>query len=73
MWLPKKKAIKYNLLPDVLVQSLSANSASGGYSLHANTSIKSHEKDRLEKLIRYMSRPPFSDDSLHITESGMLE
>ena len=45
-------------------------SASGGYSLHANTSIKSHEKDRLEKLIRYMSRPPFSDDSLHITESG---
>ena len=39
----------------------------GFYSLK---SARATLKDRLEKLIRYMSRPPFSDYSLHITESG---
>ena len=34
----------------------------GGYSVHAETAIKAHERERLEKLVRYMARPVISDE-----------
>ena len=33
---------------------------------HAETAIKSHERERLEKLVRYMARPAISDERLII-------
>ena len=38
----------------------------GGYSVHAETAIKSHERERLEKLVRYMARPAISDERVII-------
>ena len=42
--------------------------ARGGYSLHANTCIKKHDRERLVKLIRYMSRPAVSDDRIDVID-----
>ena len=33
----------------------------GGYSAHAATAVKAHERERLEKLVRYMARRPRRD------------
>ena len=38
----------------------------GGYSVHAETAIKAHERERLEKLVRYMARPAISDERVII-------
>ena len=43
--------------------------ASGGYSLHANTALKSHQRERLEKLISYMARPCISEERIEILEN----
>jgi hypothetical protein len=51
----------------------------GGYSVHAATAIKAHERDRLEELVRYMARPAIADDRIvlhasqwHRTEDQIL-
>lgn len=33
----------------------------GGYSVHAATAIKPHERDQLERFVRHMARPSISD------------
>jgi hypothetical protein len=45
----------------------------GGYSVHAATAIKAHERDRLEKLVRYMSRPAIADDRLSLTADNSIK
>ena len=35
-------------------------------------SVKAHERERLEKLLRYMTRPPFSEEHLQRTEFGKV-
>jgi hypothetical protein len=40
----------------------------GGFSLHANTSVGAGEKDRLEKLCRYVARPPIA--TLRLSQAG---
>ncbi|MEY3901218.1 MAG: hypothetical protein RL189_524, partial [Pseudomonadota bacterium] len=40
--------------------------SAGGYSVHAETAIKAHERERLEKLVRYMARPAISDERVII-------
>jgi hypothetical protein len=39
----------------------------GGFSIHANTAVEPFEKDRLEKLCRYVARPPIAE--MRLTES----
>jgi hypothetical protein len=34
--------------------------------VHAETAIKAHERERLEKLVRYMARPAISDERVII-------
>lgn len=46
--------------------------ASGGYSLHAATCVKPHQRERLEKLIRYMSRSAIAEDRLEILENDRV-
>jgi hypothetical protein len=40
-----------------------------GFSLHANTSTNSLQRDRLYKLIEYIARGPFSNKRLEITRA----
>jgi hypothetical protein len=41
-----------------------------GFSLHANTAINTHARDRLYKLIEYIARGPLSNDRLEILANG---
>ena len=45
----------------------------GGYSLHAATAVKSDERDRLEKLVRYMARPAIAEDRISILPNGDIK
>ena len=40
--------------------------------MHAATSIKSHERDRLERLVRYMARPAISDERVTAVDDNTL-
>jgi hypothetical protein len=42
----------------------------GGFSLHANTAVESGERDRLEKLCRYIARPPIAEMRLYECSDG---
>ncbi|SMF71057.1 Putative transposase [Pseudobacteriovorax antillogorgiicola] len=41
-----------------------------GFSVHAATSIQAHERDRLEKLLRYLGRGPVSHERISLDENG---
>jgi len=43
-----------------------------GFSIHAATSIKAHERDRLEKLLRYLGRGPVSHERISLSEGGNI-
>jgi hypothetical protein len=45
----------------------------GGYSVHAATAVKSNERDRLEKLVRYMARPAISEERISVLPSGDIK
>ena len=44
----------------------------GGFSLHANTAVGAGEKDRLEKLCRYVARPPIASMRLSEAQNGNI-
>jgi hypothetical protein len=46
--------------------------AAVGYSVHAATAIKAHERDRLERLVRYMARPAISDERVTIADNNNI-
>ncbi len=41
-----------------------------GFSLHAATAVKAHERDRLEKLLRYVGRGALSNDRFSLDDEG---
>ena len=43
---------------------------SSGFSLHAGIAAKASQRDKLEHLARYVSRPPVATERLSLTESG---
>jgi hypothetical protein len=43
-----------------------------GFSLHAGVSVKSYQRDKLERLCRYISRPPVAAHRLSLTSSGKI-
>jgi hypothetical protein len=45
----------------------------GGYSVHAATAVKSDERDRLEKLVRYMARPAISEERISVLPNGDIK
>jgi hypothetical protein len=45
---------------------------SNGYSLHAATRIEADDRDALERLIRYMARPPLAQGRLMLREDGKV-
>lgn len=42
----------------------------GGFSLHAGVDIGSNQREKLERLCRYVSRPPVANERLALTASG---
>lgn len=44
-----------------------------GFSLHANTATKTHQRDRLEQLIQYIARGPLANERLEITAEGKVK
>jgi len=45
----------------------------GGFSIHAGVRIQGHDKRGREKLVKYMARPPFSEEQLKILNDGKVE
>ena len=43
-----------------------------GFSLHAGVSVKAHQRDKLERLCRYISRPLVAAHRLSLTASGKI-
>jgi hypothetical protein len=43
-----------------------------GFSLHAGIAAKASQRDKLEHLARYVSRPPVATERLSLTESGLV-
>ncbi len=43
-----------------------------GFSIHAATSIKAHERDRLEKFLRYLGRGPVSHERISLSDDGNI-
>ena len=41
-----------------------------GFSLHAGVSTEPHQRDKLERLCRYVTRPAVSEKRLALTSSG---
>jgi hypothetical protein len=56
---------------DGTITSSSCVSA-GGYSVHAATAIKPHERERLERLVRYMARPAISDERVTVVDENTI-
>jgi hypothetical protein len=46
--------------------------SSGWYSLHAGVRIAAQDRPALDRLVRYILRPPLSHDRLSVREDGML-
>ncbi len=44
----------------------------GGFSLHAGVDIAASERETLERLCRYVSRPPVATERLALTASGQV-
>jgi ribosomal protein S27E len=45
---------------------------SSGFSLHAGIAAKASQRDKLEHLARYVSRPPVATERLSLTEGGFV-
>jgi hypothetical protein len=43
-----------------------------GFSLHAGVATKSHERKKLERICRYIARPPVAEKRLSLTRNGMV-
>jgi hypothetical protein len=44
----------------------------GGFSLHAGVGIQPHRCEKLERLCRYVSRPPIAVERLALTSMGQV-
>ncbi len=43
-----------------------------GFSLHAGVSVEAYQRDKLERLCRYISRPAVSENRLSVLSNGIL-
>jgi len=68
-----RKVFTLQTLPDES-DSLSSNAVAetAGFSLHAGVATKAHERDKLERLCRYITRPAVSTKRLSLTRNGQL-
>ena len=43
-----------------------------GFNLHAGVIAQAHQRDKLERLCRYICRPPIAEERLSLTSSGLV-
>jgi hypothetical protein len=65
-----RKLGSFGLGNEPILQEGARCASLGGFSLHANTSVEADEKDRLEKLCRYVARPPIAEMRLSESREG---
>ncbi len=44
----------------------------GGFNLHARVAVKAHDRAGLERLCRYLARPPIATDRLELRPDGRV-
>ena len=68
-----KKALVLKTMPETDHNSNSGLVAkSSGFSLHAGVATKAHERDRLEKICRYIARPAVAEERLSTNSRGEI-
>lgn len=69
-----KKVFSIQTQPPIIDESKSTHLLRkvGGFSLHAGVSAKAHQRDKVERLCRYISRPPVAENRLSLTQSGKI-
>ena len=60
------------LLPPEDAQVMAAWEHGGGFSVNAAVRIEAHDRDGLERLLRYCARPAFARERLRETDPGRL-
>ena len=69
---PVRKVGSFALGGEAVTLTGSRCGSLGGFSLHANTEVKSSERERLEKLCRYIARPPIAEMRLKEVAGGKI-
>lgn len=69
-----RKVFTLQTLPDCESDSPLSSSVgeTDGFSLHAGVATKANERAKLERLCRYITRPPISTKRLSLTRNGQL-
>ena len=68
-----RKVFSLQTLPPVTSQDSQARLAKeAGFSLHAGVAARADQRDRLERLCRYISRPAVSEKRLSLTANGQV-
>jgi rRNA maturation protein Nop10 len=69
-----RKVFTLQTLPDCGSDDLCARTPGNlaGFSLHAGVATKAHERDKLERLCRYIARPAVSTQRLSLTCNGQV-
>jgi hypothetical protein len=68
-----KKVFSLQTLPPNLEDNQNPNvGKASGFSLHAGVSAEAHQRQKLERLCRYITRPAISEKRLSLTEQGQV-
>ena len=69
-----RKVFTLQSLPDCTIDHPAANrlGEAAGFSLHAGVATRAHERAKLERLCRYITRPALSTKRLSLTRNGNL-
>ena len=67
-----RKAFALQTLPATAGPSDGNLARSAGFSLHAGVASEAHEREKLERLCRYITRPAVSTERLSLTTQGNL-
>ena len=65
-----RKALTLQTIPAVTEGQRSLVSRQSGFSLHAGVSCKAGQRKKLERLCRYVARPPISEQRLSIADNA---
>ena len=69
-----RKVFTLQTLPDTSSQNETSTRVAkdAGFSLHAGVVAQAHQRDKLERLCRYVSRPAISEKRLSLTSNGRV-
>ena len=65
-----RKVFTLQTLPAIQADEWGSNF--DGFSLHAGVASKAHEREKLERICRYIARPPVAEKRLSLTRNAMV-